>query len=207
MAADADAELLAAAGGASAELVADGAHRRFALALDLRAFEAGPRLPLNLANVVLTLELPPELAGACGCWRVGVGSCFHRVIPRLLARLHAPPPPHAPRPCSHAGLFQASRGRVPPRLAPLRTQAVAVARGSQAAVPGGQASCEFDAGLMSVAALLARCAGIAPWPHLHRHPLVRRCAHPLHSPAPRPLALQGPGDAAGCAPPGALGPV
>ncbi len=45
---------------------------------------------------------------------------------------------------------------MPPQLAPLRTQPVAVARGSAVALQGGQASCEFSAGLMAVAAMLAR---------------------------------------------------
>jgi hypothetical protein len=61
---------------------------------------------------------------------------------------------------ARAGLIQQSAGRLPPRLAPLRTAAVAVARGSEAALPGGQAACDFTAGLMSVATLLARCAAL-----------------------------------------------
>lgn len=65
MAAATDEALLAAAGGLSAGLVAEGPLRRFSLGLDLRRFEAAPRLPLNLASVVLELELPQELAGGC----------------------------------------------------------------------------------------------------------------------------------------------
>ncbi|KAL4437320.1 hypothetical protein ABPG75_004459 [Micractinium tetrahymenae] len=114
-----DAALLAQAGGLSQGLLGDGGGgslRAFTFGVDLQRFAAGPRLPLNLAEVALELELPAELAG----------------------------------------LIQASNGRLPPRLAPLRTGAVQVARGSEAALPGGRAACDFAAGLMSVATLLAR---------------------------------------------------
>lgn len=67
-----DAALLAQAGGLSAGLLAEGAQRRFAFSLDLRRFEAGPRLPLNLATVALELVLPQELAGAWQ-WVRGTG--------------------------------------------------------------------------------------------------------------------------------------
>lgn len=53
-------------------------------------------------------------------------------------------------------MIQSSNGRLPPRLAPLRTGTVQVARGSETALPGGRAACDFAAGLMSVATLLAR---------------------------------------------------
>ena len=54
-----------------------------------------------------------------------------------------------------AGLIQQSNGRLPQQLAPLRTQAVRVGRGSEAALHGGRATVDFAAGLMSVATLLA----------------------------------------------------
>lgn len=70
--------------------------------------------------------------------------------------------PAAPQPW-HAGMIQASNGRLPPRLSPLRTSAVRVARGSEAALPGGRAACDFAAGLMSVATLLARQGSRVPF--------------------------------------------
>lgn len=63
---------------------------------------------------------------------------------------------HVPTTPAPAGLIQKSNGRLPPRLAPLRTPAVQVARGSEVALPGGRAACDFTAGLMSVATLLAK---------------------------------------------------
>eukprot|EP00887_Chlorella_sp_A99_P007284 scaffold2.g7284.t1 len=58
-------------------LVQDSAQRRFRLALDLRSFAAGLRLPLNLASVVVQLSLPPELTALVA---VGAGG---RLPPRL----------------------------------------------------------------------------------------------------------------------------
>lgn len=79
----ADEALLAAASGLSAGLVAEGVLRRFSLGIDLRRFEAG-RLPLNLASVVLELELPQELAG--GCWS---GEVPQRVCCKIVPAKHA----------------------------------------------------------------------------------------------------------------------
>lgn len=116
MAAPADAQLLAQAGSLSQGLLAEGSLRHFSFSVDLQHFQAGPRLPLGLASIVVELELPPELAA----------------------------------------LIQRSNGRLPARLAPLCTQAATVARGSEAPLAGGQAGCEFAAGLLSVATLLAK---------------------------------------------------
>jgi hypothetical protein len=55
-----------------------------------------------------------------------------------------------------ATLIQQSNGRLPARLAPLRTQAVQVSRSSEVSLTGGLAACDFTAGLMSVASLLSR---------------------------------------------------
>lgn len=70
--AHADAQLLAQAGSLSHGLLAEGSLRRFTFSVELQHFQAGPRLPLNLAAVVLELELPPELAGEC--WVLGAGT-------------------------------------------------------------------------------------------------------------------------------------
>lgn len=154
-----DDALLAATGGLSAGLVAEGALRQFSLGLDLRRFEAGSHLPLNLASIVLELELPQELAGGCClgdvicCAPLPSRTCPHG-FQAVAAQL-----PHRPLHALlllPAALIRDSNGRLPPRLAPLRTQPVAAARGSAVALQGGQASCEFSAGLMAVAALLAR---------------------------------------------------
>lgn len=59
----ADAQLLRQAGALSEALVADGSLRRFEFGVDLQHFQAGRRLPLNLASVVVQLSLPQELAG------------------------------------------------------------------------------------------------------------------------------------------------
>lgn len=74
----ADARLLAQAGALSAGLLAEGSLRCFTFSVDLRKFEAGPRLPLGLATVVLELELPSELAGACLGWMRGAAQCGSR---------------------------------------------------------------------------------------------------------------------------------
>lgn len=52
---------------------------------------------------------------------------------------------------------QGAGGRLPPRLACLRTHpAVEVPRGSEVALPRGLAGCDFSAGLLTLATLLAR---------------------------------------------------
>lgn len=62
----------------------------------------------------------------------------------------------------HAGLILKSNGRLPPGLAPLRTSPpVDIARGSEVMLPGGQASVQFTAGLMTLATLLARYNGVS----------------------------------------------
>ncbi len=63
-----DADLIAQAASLSQGLLSEGGGgslRAFTFGVDLQRFAAGPRLPLNLAEVVLELELPPELAGGC----------------------------------------------------------------------------------------------------------------------------------------------
>lgn len=59
--------------GLGAGLLEEGAQRRFTFSVDLRRFEAGSRLPLNLASVVLELALPTELAGAPLTWHSHAG--------------------------------------------------------------------------------------------------------------------------------------
>lgn len=79
-----DAQLLAQAGSLSQGLLAEGGGsslRSFTFRLDLQHFAAGARLPLNLAKVVLELELPEELAG--GCWPCKV-VIAHEAGPGLL---------------------------------------------------------------------------------------------------------------------------
>jgi centrosomal protein CEP120 len=50
--------------GAAAATAAEAAdtERHFSLSLDVRAFQAGARLPLNMASVYALLHLPPDLA-------------------------------------------------------------------------------------------------------------------------------------------------
>lgn len=95
-----DDALLATAGGLSAGLVVEGALRRFSLGLDLRRFEAGVHLPLNLASIVLELELPQELAGGC-C--LGDAVCCmplpSRTCPHGFQAVAAQLPHHCPMPC------------------------------------------------------------------------------------------------------------
>ena len=55
-----------------------------------------------------------------------------------------------------AEIVQNSGGKIPDSANPFRTHpAVDVARGSEATIPGGQVSLEFNAGLMHLAATLA----------------------------------------------------
>lgn len=63
-----DADLLAQADSLRQGLLSNGGCttlRAFTFGVELHRFAAGPRLPLNLAEVALELELPFELAGEC----------------------------------------------------------------------------------------------------------------------------------------------
>ena len=112
------------------------------LCMNGRAAASMPSMPPQARSMMAASERPSVSVHA-----VQLASCV------------APPTPVSPLRAGNAGLIQASNGRLPPRLAPLRTGVVQVARGSEAALPGGRAACDFAAGLMSVATLLARQEG------------------------------------------------
>lgn len=91
--------------------------RNFRLGLGVRSFQAGRRLPYNLASVFVQVKLPAGLTDII----------------------------------KEAGIC------IPQDADPFSTQpAVDVARGSDVTLPGGEISLQFSAGLMKLAALLAR---------------------------------------------------
>ena len=107
MATATDEALLAAAGGLSAGLVAEGPLRRFSLGLGLNRLEASQRMPLNLASVMIELELPQELAGECRhpdpAGSVGSPAC-QLSLRHLVSQLGILPAVSSccPMPCSHS---------------------------------------------------------------------------------------------------------
>lgn len=73
-----------AAAAVPAGALTEGPMREFKLTLDVRSFQAGKRLPLNVANAYIQAMLPPELVGECGKKGLAEGS-----MPTWTSRLAA----------------------------------------------------------------------------------------------------------------------
>lgn len=68
---------------------ADGPVRRFVFAIDIRSFQAGRRLPLNLASTFIQAYMPSEFIGGCLCYNTLLScSCTADRFWALLARAH-----------------------------------------------------------------------------------------------------------------------
>ena len=119
------------------------ASRNFRLGLGVRTFQAGRRLPFNLASVFVQVKLPAGLVGRIACaWRI------HFLAPQVPG-LHFTISPFADI-ITDAGVT------IPKDSNPFCSQpAVDVTRGSEVTLPAGQISLEFSTGLMRLAAMLA----------------------------------------------------
>ena len=120
--------------------------RNFRLGLGVRSFQAGRRLPYNLASVFVQVKLPAGLTGSTAQNTVSTAFSMLRTACRSTSDVSC---------C--VDIIKEAGISIPQDADPFSTQpAVDVARGSDVSLPGGQISLQFSAGLMKLAALLAR---------------------------------------------------